>query len=780
MVKFTDLGLKEVSYTNNENKTEKLIIIPVITLNDEAFSKANNDNKKARIWKKFKTTISKKIEYDENIKLNHEDEREPFKDLEDDQYFFTNLLSLTALKENERKDLNIGLRYLTENDDSSVNVHVFSDSFIKDLDSEQVTENIEFDNLETTYEEIATAIRNESKKNVAEIEERERIEKEEKEAKEREAEQNAQVDAPESNEDASYDNDDVVDNPRDLAYDDDGYNNDNYDDYEEDVPEPRSDIDELKDELFVAIDNLIPKVHLDNVDVDYSETQYDTNERYGELERIALNAIGKTQNDKLALLETKREDIVNKIYQDAVNDLWKYYLENNKLLNYESDESEYHQEYRKIQDSYNRVADSAETQRQNEEKRLTDNFEADKERQAKQAYEETKARIEREGRHLIEEDSYRFKDDLLNNANDEYRQQIETLESDIANVHQTRMYEIVDKVVNDHTYEIDSHAKEVDATRQQTEAEINAKHEKEMQKLQETIKAYEVENLKQKQNFDDEVNLKVNEKVSNIQKENDELRHKMELLESKYEASQTRIKDNEETIKNQEIERRHEKSRMEMAEKEAKLYRDKYEKQIQDTFGAYNENIQRTREYSNAVTESKYPNFNQVVAPSNQGVGNTSVNDGTEKVASHNNSQAIAQAPRMKNDQDPETYHGRHESTLTDTYDNSYDKDVAMGRNIAIGSVLSAVVVGSGVIGSSLYHEQQNDDRNAHLKSAIEKSNKDSKLDDAKHLDVGDETTIDTRKKDSDPQKLQSAKVIDNSNGHIIVKTPDGKKWKLK
>ena len=273
MVKFTDLGLKEVSYTNSDSKTEKLIIIPVITLNDDAFSKANNDNKKARVWKKFKTSISKKIEYDENIKLNHDDEREPFKDLEDDQYFFTNLLSLTALKENERKDLNIGLRYLTENDDSSVDVHVFSDNFIKDLNAEQVTESIDFDNLEATYEEIATAIRNESKKNVAEIEERERIEKEEKEAKEREIAQNAQVDAPESNEDAPYEDDNgTLDNPRDLAYEDD-YNNE-YDDYEEDMPAPRSDIDELKDELFVAIDNLIPKVHLDNVDIDYSETQY--------------------------------------------------------------------------------------------------------------------------------------------------------------------------------------------------------------------------------------------------------------------------------------------------------------------------------------------------------------------------------------------------------------------------------------------------------------------------------------------------------------------------
>ena len=53
-------------------------------------------------------------------------------------------------------------------------------------------------------------------------------------------------------------------------------------------------------------------------------------------------------------------------------------------------------------------------------------------------------------------------------------------------------------------------------------------------------------------------------------------------------------------------------------------------------------------------------------------------------------------------------------------------------------------------------------------------------MDEASHLKVGDKTTIDTRKKDSDKQKLESAEVIDNSHGNIIVKTPDGKKWKLK
>lgn len=778
MVKFTDLGLKEVSYTNEEGKRQKITVIPIITLNDGALEKAKGNQKKEdRIWKQFSNMCDKKIEHADELTINHDNEREPFKDLDDSRYFFTNLLSLTALKENQRNDLNIGLRYLNDKDEKENNVNVFSDEFISDLseDETNVTKDIDFYLLETTYDKVISAIENESKKNISEIEERERIEQEEKEAKAREDERNAQVNAPESEATPYQDDNEDVDTDYDASpqYDDDVVDEDEEIEYEE----PRSDIDELKDELFVAIDNLIPRTHLDEVDIDYDETQYDTNARYGELETIALNAIGKYQNDRLALLETKREDTVNKIYQDAVNDLWKHYLQNNKLLNYESDESEYHLEYKRIQDSYNRVINDAENQRQKEFERKTKLFNERVEREAKQAYEETKARLEREERHLVEEDSYAYKDDLINNANDEYEQQLATLESDIQNVYETRKYEIVDKVINNKESEIKRNAETVESERKLTADEINDKHQKEMQKLQQTIESFEVEQLKQKQDFDDKLSVEVDKRTSDVQKENAELKHQLELLQEKQKASQERIKDNEETIRNQEIERRNDKTRIDMAEKEAKHYREKYETQIQSTFDAYDQNIERTRHYSDAVSESNYPsNFRHVVAPTQSGVGNTSVKGETEKVLSQN---VQSDAPRMVGAQSPNTYDGKAEDEHLDAY-SQYQHDVAVGRNIAIGSVMSAFLIGSGVVGASMYHEQQNSEHQEQLQKSLDKANEQNKMDEANHLKVGDKTTIDTRKKDSDKQKLESAEVIDNSHGNIIVKTPDGKKWKLK
>lgn len=786
MVKFTDLGLKEVNYTDKDNQKQKLTVIPVITLNENAFAKTKgNEKKEERIWKQFKNVCQNKIEHAEELTINHDDENEPFRKLEDSQYYFTNLLSLTSLKENQRKDLNIGLRYLTEDKDGTIQVHVFSDEFISYLDEDNVSENISFDALETTYENVVTALRNESKKNVSEIEERERVKKEQEEAEARESERDRQVDAPESSEDTPYQEEtDVSDEYQDDETSQDVYDEDDEVAYEE----PRTDIDELKDELFVAIDNLIPRTHLDEVNIDYDETQYDTNARYSELETIALNAIAKYQNDKIALLETKREDVVNRIYQDAVNELWKQYLQNNKLLNYESDESEYHTEFKRIQDSYNRVINDAETQRQNEFNRQTKLFNERVEREAKQAYEETKARLEREERHLVEEDSYAYKDDLINNANDEYEQQLATLESDIQNVYETRKYEIVDKVVNGKQPEIKQHANTVESERKLTADEINDKHQKEMQKLKETIESFELEQLKQKQDFENKVSVEVDKITSDTQKENAELKHQLELLQEQQKATQARIKDNEETIKNHEIERRNDKTRIEMAEKEAKHYREKYENQIQSTFNAYDQNIGRTRNYADAMSQqpnavpqqqakSNYPtNFSNVVAPNESGVGNTSVKSETEKVSSQN---IQSEAPRMISKQNPNTYDGRREVEPLDA-NLQYQRDVAVGRNIAIGSVMSAFLIGSGVVGASMYHEQQNNEHQEHLQKSLDKANEQNDMDEASHLKVGDKTTIDTRKKDSDKQKLESAEVIDNSHGNIIVKTPDGKKWKLK
>ena len=134
----------------------------------------------------------------------------------------------------------------------------------------------------------------------------------------------------------------------------------------------------------------------------------------------------------------------------------------------------------------------------------------------------------------------------------------------------------------------------------------------------------------------------------------------------------------------------------------------------------------------------------------------------------------------MTSMQDPYTYHGREQIGPPLDVKLQYQRDVVMGRNIAIGSVVSAFLVGSGVLGATLYHEQQNHEQEKQLQKSQNESKEQDEMDEANHLDVGDKTTIDTRENADDKQKLESAKVVDNSHGKVIVKTPDGKKWKLK
>ena len=188
MTKYTELGLETVKFTNKENETKDITVIPVVTLDESAFAKTKgNERKEKAVWKRFSNTFSKKLDYDDNLELS-KDDKEPFKGLEEDQYYFTDPLHLSGLNINLRKELNIGLRYITVDETDSPVVHVFSDDFIKQTEAEKVTKDIDFDDLEPVYTKVVDTLKNLSKSNIAEIEEHERIKKEEAEKEAREEE----------------------------------------------------------------------------------------------------------------------------------------------------------------------------------------------------------------------------------------------------------------------------------------------------------------------------------------------------------------------------------------------------------------------------------------------------------------------------------------------------------------------------------------------------------------------------------------------------------------
>ena len=717
------------------------------------------------------------------------DDKEPFKGLEEDQYYFTDPLHLSGLNINLRKELNIGLRYITVDETDSPVVHVFSDDFIKQTEAEKVTKDIDFDDLEPVYTKVVDTLKNLSKSNIAEIEEHERIKKEEAEKEAREEE------LKKASEDEPSETSEFVEND---TYEDENVADEEYEEYEDDEVEdetfvetpPQNSIEALKDDLYEAIDNEVPRVHLsDDITIDYDDKAYTDNETYSELEKVALDTVARAQNERVNLLEQKRIESINTLFRNATPILWQKYLDNNKLLNYESDDSEYHAEYSRILGKFKDVEKSANSQYEQEHARLTREFDKDKERRAQQAYEEAKARIEAEERHLVDEQADAFKENLLDDALEEYNQQIGALESDVNIVYNTRLHSIVDNVVEESRPDILKYADEIHSEREKTIEYINAKHDKEMQALKQEIMDLEKERTRVQGQFEDKLDLEINKRTetlkqaqSEAEKENESLANRLKALEEKYEDAQIKAKDYEERIKNQEIEKDHLNKRAENAEKDAELYRDKYENQVEKTFKAYDDNVMRSANYSNTVQPpaqqhvqgvaqgSKYGNFNQVVAPENeQGEGNlTNLEGSTEKVAK----------PHTVRPEKAPVVDGQ--SLMASTADGQ-NKEIRnqnnKGRNIVVGSFLGTTILGASVVGSTMYAEQQQDERMDKMQNSFENVQQYNQTDSAKHLSKGDKLTIDVG--EGSDKQLKPAEVIDNKGSNIIVKTPDGDKFKL-
>jgi len=736
MPNLVETDATHIKYTDENGEELTYAVVALVTLPDEEIEKNEGKEKKLeRTWERFYKTTYKELEVIEDIRLL-EDENDELNDYEDDQYLFVNFESLSALTERKRNNYSVGLRYAQEDDDLTYQAKSFSSDFVKrlDIDSiETLDKGIPFEYVEESQDRAIKQMKSQSREN-----ERRLSQEEDTENRNEKRQENETIDNPVSeSDDSQIVEDDIEDNKERVETNKENevteVNSQNEPEEPEELEESEeleeyeeeSEIERLQNQLYNTIDNLVPTIYLDNFDIDL-EFKNGGNEdftAFTELENLTINNVKKARTRTLERLQEERQSTVDRLFRQASSSLYRRFTDAERLFNYESPESEYHNEYLNIKNMYDEVQNSVESQREDEFAKLTRKFEEYKERMANHAYEETKARIEREERANVEQEADEYKDSVIAESEEIYRSEIERLENDINITFESRSHGIVDEVLDQYQSEIDSY---IDNFNQNIEESINHvldKYDADMKEVQKKIQEIEKDHIQNETEFDRRVENEVNRMTQSVREENKEMKNKNKSMEEELERLRHEAKKNDAYIENLQLENNKKEDRLSISERNEEHYKSRLMGANQSI--GYNDN-QGNSNFSNVVAP-------QLENPSNGG-GNRDNVVATEKVVTP-----------LKN---------RLKQPLM----------IAI-YVLSIGSV--------GLFGASAYGHSQIDEENNNAKTVLENIESFKDTNNAKYL--GSDTTL-TIKGDN---RLKPSQVVsDNQNG-VQVKSDDGKSYTL-
>lgn len=722
----------QIDYKDENGENHVYSMVPIVTVPDEKIEKVEGKERRIeKLWNNFYKNVHKELEIIDDVKLDSENAGS-FSDYESDQYAFVDFDSLYALNERRRESYSLGMLYAEETDNLTYIAKSFSDEFIEKLDIEgleTLDKNVPFEYIESARDKAIKTLQLMSKEHERKILEESTsntAEESENSKKDEEYSMDSNIEDKEYENNVHEDSSNEEYNSRELT------NNTRYEEVEEyengeeveevEEVEEQSDIVKLQNDLYNTIDNLIPRIYLDDINIDLEFRNENKHSVYTELENLTIDNIRKNKQRTLERLKEERQSIVDGLYRKASTSLYRRYTDIEKLFNFESPESEYYHEYQQIKDSYERVLDSAEGQREEKFVELTRKFEKDMERRAKSAYEQEKAKIEREERPLVEQEADNYLKDLRQETENIFENQKDSLINDINMTFESRYHGIVDEVLDEIQPQIDKEVNVFDESTEESTAYILQKYQNDMKEVQQKIQDIEKDHIQNETEFDRRVKMEVERKTQAIREENRDYERDNDSMKEELERLRRQVKQNEGYIENLQLENKKKDERLRISESDVEHYK----KQLlnHNQLGYDNPN--------------NHSNFNNVVAPNsemNQGVGNQRDNVvATEKVV----------AP-LKNKL-------KHPLMIT----------------LYAISVSSVGLLGISSIDNN--EEQSNKPVNNQL-SNIEKF---KKTNEAKYL--GDNTTL-TIKADN---RLKPSQVESKTGHSVKVKSFDGKSYTLK
>ena len=621
LVQFKDLNLEKIDLKDDNNG--ELTIVPVFTLNDSETDKYA-DKKLPKIWSKFDKEFgidNKKGDYvvAEDINIDQDDESDdPFKDK--NVVVVTNLSSLREITPNKRDTLDFGLRlYDSENPDY---LQIVPKQFEKDL-KRKVNSGLEFDEVEETYNELQQKIEDSIHQRV----EREREKEEAEKRKEEEAQRQKEAEEQQAQAEEGG-----------AAYDDGFVENDDNTEYvepetEEVVDEsnaftPQTEMEELSDSLYQALDSYIPRIDIESVD-DASEIlglEHMDDDVFYELKRLTTQNIESNKQRVQSLLDSHRNDIINTLYRKYKSELWQDYIENDKLLEVESKASEFYPSYLEISKKYEETKESINQHHNERIKEKTDAYKKEKARVGERAKLEAEQRFERDNYHLIQEEAHQETEDDKNEALAIFEENVQILRDDATNTRDTRFYRLVDQLMERRADELQESAKGIKSEIDDASENISQKANSNYKQLDEQIRKLAVDRLNQQKDLDnskqqelDKLRLEyedMQKRLKRSESELDDLKDQQDRERRRYERD---LRDKDDIIQSKDSELKRRNQSLDDAAKA--------NEQLRESMFDNNESVLRHHRQmmDNSMQESENGNFRPVVAPNMEnGEGNPS------------------------------------------------------------------------------------------------------------------------------------------------------------
>lgn len=561
---FNNLNVSHVSVKSDV----LLYLVPVIA------PLIKDEKKRESEIKNFKQTLSiANIVRSFDLKIDVDDEKEPFRGFSDLEYAITDLNSLSNIKENKRHVFNLGFRFYIPSIDEN-KLFVINEELVKeigDVNIDSINSGVSFNQLQNLNDELSDKLRltinyesiealekkieinlfpvvAEGKSVEEETDEITNVESDDEGKQEEQVEENVEIVESDDIDHKYNEKLDITETKQHpVEHDLNMENNVN--------------LGLLKEELRSTINALIPDVYIEGDEYELksilSENNYDedTYEVYSKLEKLSMEQFQQAKSDRLKASQKRRENIINAIYESLVADVWTKSLEADTLVNYESDKSTYNIPYKEIESKFEETKNLIPEKVEEYKNKLTVEFEKEKKYRAEKAKQEMEEKIENEERPVLEQRVYNYESELNQKALNVYNKQIDTLKLDVQHSWQLQYSKIVDEVINQNRQLIDEKSEDFQTA---IEVDLNKTLEDRnstIENLRSKIKDLEEARINDKQNFESRVELAVKEKINEYQLRDTQMNDEIRALRSEHQKVKNMNTDTLEEVRRLKVER---------------------------------------------------------------------------------------------------------------------------------------------------------------------------------------------------------------------------------
>lgn len=570
MAKLSDLNLDSIK---NANGNEIPFVI-VFTLLDEYIETFKREEKAWRNFEKQYQTDHPKDDYNniEDISIDIDDEDEPFRDK---PVAIITKESLSAISESDKAKFDFGIRVIDVENDVA---RVFSQEMLDYFKIDYVTKGVEFDDVESTLNEIMEQTKNLN--SVANQQQETQTDQQDNKVEEtvsntqsseeaqyetytdgsdEESEPEATTDTTEVKTDSTEENTvDEMQEASKAASDEESEQNykqnptpiesvqQNTDEENKEIAEqnkheyafdldnnnPTTPLEYAKQDLMHEIAEKINPVRLPVMnhipdDTLGSLSHSKSYDKFVSLKQITEDKFIKRTESTEKALNNLRNEYINKIFNKLFRRLS---VENDELLrksDFTSEYSPFYEGYKNLKNEYQGIVDSLPETKHEQVEKNKKQHETNKNIYVERAAQAAAQEYDQKNHHLIDEKAQNYIDEIKGRADKEYQQGYKNIEQDSQNWYVQNFNTLVPKILQANQEDIEKASEDFTITIQQEIKELNRKNEEDINYLTKQFQDITYKEIE----TDKENEALINKKVHERTLEYTDFKHTIEKLE---------------------------------------------------------------------------------------------------------------------------------------------------------------------------------------------------------------------------------------------------------